>query len=130
MLRLRYFFLALLTIALGLAVHLTAAALPRAPRDILGDALWAMLIVWLLALIAPTVERRVLGVGALLVCFTVEFGQLIRYEWLADLRRTTVGHFVLGSDFDARDLVAYGAGIIAALLIDRWGLRLRRSGAG
>jgi hypothetical protein len=78
------------------------------------------MVFWLLAVAAPRAGRRWLIATALGICVVVEFGQLIQPEWLRSVRSTTVGHLVLGNDFDARDLLAYGAGIATAALLSHF----------
>jgi hypothetical protein len=73
--------------------------------------------------------------AAYAVCAAVEFGQRVHAPRLDALRRTTVGHLVLGSDFDARDLAAYLLGVLAAAALERAAAaaarrRLTRAAAG
>jgi hypothetical protein len=49
----------------------------------------------------------------------VELTQLYRTAGLDAVRRTTVGHLILGSGFDLRDLAAYALGVLAALVLER-----------
>jgi len=57
--RLRYLLLAVGTIAAGLAVHLGGrGVLAPAARDVLGDALWAMMMAWWLGALAPMLPPR------------------------------------------------------------------------
>ena len=121
--RRRYAAFALGTIVVGLAVHLRGSALSPGVRDVLGDALWAAMVTWLIAAIAPALRLPWRAAIALACCFAVEFSQLVRTPALDALRRTMAGHLVLGSGFDARDLVAYSGGVLAAVLLD---LALRR----
>jgi hypothetical protein len=121
-----YLALALSTIALGLAVHLGGSALGAAVRDRLGDALWAAMIVWWISLLAPHAAPRLRYVGALGICFAVEFSQLYHAAALDAFRNTMVGHLVLGSGFDPGDLVAYTAGVLVAAALDQ--SFIRRSG--
>lgn len=114
-----YLSLALATIALGLVVHLSATPMNPAVRDILGDALWAMMISWFMGAIAPRVALRMRAVVAFGICAAVEVSQLVHAPALDSVRETTLGHLVLGSGFDPRDFVAYGAGVAAALLVER-----------
>jgi hypothetical protein len=123
--RLRYGALALGTIVLGLAVHLHGTALPPAARDVLGDALWAVMVTWLVSAAAPALRLPWRGAAALACCFAVEFSQLVREPALDALRRTLVGHLMLGSGFDPRDLAAYAGGVLAALVVERIGLKRR-----
>jgi hypothetical protein len=117
--RLYYSALAVATIAIGLAVHLLADGVPTAVRDMLGDALWGAMIFWLIAVAAPATGRPVRIVAALGICFAVELSQLYPGADLAALRRTAVGHLVLGSDFDPRDFISYSLGVLGAAALDR-----------
>ena len=117
--RARHLAAALVTIALGLLVHRRGAMLGPTLRDVAGDALWAAMIVWGVSALAPTTRRRWRGAAAYAVCAAVEAAQLLHTPRLDAVRATTLGHLVLGSAFDARDLLAYAAGVAAALLLDR-----------
>ncbi len=113
------------TIALGLLIHWHGAPLGSAARDVAGDALWAVMIVWLVSIVAPGVRWWMRAVIALGICFAVEVSQRYHTPSLDTLRGTTIGHLVLGSGFDPRDFAAYTAGVLAAMLLDR---RLERRG--
>ncbi len=112
--RLPYVAAALATIALGLALRARRAALPAALADVLGDALWAAMVFWWIGALAPRASIRVRAACALAVAWTVEAAQLWRAPWLVALRGTRLGHLVLGTDFDPRDLLAYAVGIACA----------------
>jgi hypothetical protein len=55
---------------------------------------------------------------ALTICWIVEFSQLVHAPWLDGWRATTLGHLVLGSGFDPRDLVAYGLGVLVGVRLE------------
>ena len=116
--RLRYIALGAVTIMVGLAVHLRGGALNPAVRDVLGDALWAAMVTWVIGALAPQLSLPWRAAAAAAIAFVVEFSQLIDQPMLNALRRTHAGHLVLGNSFDARDLVAYAAGVIAAALFE------------
>ena len=116
--RLRYTSLALATIIVGLLVHLRGTALGPTARDATGDALWAMMIVWWVGALAPTMRMWARGAAAYAVCVGVELSQLYHGQTIDAVRATTLGHLVLGSGFDPRDLAAYAIGVGGALLID------------
>ena len=122
-----YVALAVGTIAVGLLVHRRGGALPPAVRDVAGDALWAAMIAWWMGVVAPGARPWARGAAALGVCAAVELSQRLHAPGLDALRRTAVGHLVLGSDFDARDLAAYAAGVLAAVLLERAVVRRRAS---
>ena len=121
-----YAVLAFITIVLGLITHLHGFGLPAPARDILGDALWAAMIFWLSALIAPHASAVARASVAVAVCLAVELSQLIQHPAFTAVRSSTLGHLVIGSDFDARDLLAYLAGIAGALILERTVLRRRQ----
>jgi hypothetical protein len=116
-LRLRYLALAFGTIAVGLVVHRDGTHLAPRLRDVLGDVLWAMMIVWWIGVAVPRVALRTRALGALVVCFAVELSQLFHTPMLDATRRTVPGHLVLGSGYDPRDFIAYAAGVFAAALL-------------
>ena len=122
-----YAVLACITIALGLFTHLHGFGLRAPARDIVGDALWAALIYWLIALIAPHASGGARASAAVAVCAAVELSQLIQHPALMAVRGSTLGHLVIGSDFDARDLLAYLAGIAGAVVLERAVLRRRNA---
>lgn len=117
--RARYFVLAICTIALGLALRAGGGVFGASVRDMLGDALWAAMIVWWTGVGAPAARLTARSTTALAICFGVELSQLYHTPWLDALRSTAGGHLVLGSGFDPRDLVAYGVGVLAAVLLER-----------
>src|SRR4051812_7029943 len=98
--RLRYAAVAVMTIAAGLAVHFVGRATPTPLwRDVLGDALWAAMMFWWAGVAAPRARTAVRAAAALGICVAVELGQLYHSPGLDALRRSTLGHLVLGSGF-------------------------------
>lgn len=120
MLRVRthYMAAALLTIIVGLIVHTGGTAIGPVAQDVLGDALWAAMIVWLAGAVAPRAALTARLVVAYLICGAVELSQLYHTPALDALRATFVGHLVLGSGFDPRDLGSYALGVAGAALVE------------
>jgi len=116
--RVRFVVLALATISVGLLVHSYGAFLGTAGRDVVGDALWAAMILWWVSAVAPDARLIVRSGAAYFTCVGVELSQLVHSPALDAARATPVGHLVLGSGFDPRDLGAYAAGVLVAALID------------
>ncbi|CAL9373148.1 hypothetical protein SUDANB176_00910 [Streptomyces sp. enrichment culture] len=80
-----------------------------------GDALYTLLIVALVILVAPRVTARKAGALALAVSWGVEFLQLS--EVPAELsRHSTAARLVLGSTFNAPDLFWYAVGALVGWL--------------
>ena len=111
--------LALSAIAAGLVVHFAGGGLQPAVQDVIGDALWAFMMACWVGAAGPSLGLGVRGGLSLAICFGVEFSQLYHAPALDAVRVTTAGHLVLGSGFDPRDLVAYSAGVAAAVLLER-----------
>ena len=116
--RASFFVSAAVTVLIGLAVFFRAGALDPGVRDVTGDALWAMMIVWFAGVLAPNARIAARSISAYAVCLLVELSQLYHSPLLDSLRATTIGHLVLGNGFDARDLAAYAAGVVLAALIE------------
>jgi hypothetical protein len=117
--------LAVLTIAVGLAVHFGGGRLPADVRDITGDALWAMMMAWIVGALLPGRGMAQRALVALGICYTVEVSQLLHTPMLDRVRATTLGHLVLGSGFDPRDLAAYALGVLGAVALEWWWRRRR-----
>ena len=115
--------LALATIATGLGVHFHSGMLGATARDMVGDALWAVMIMWLVSAAAPALALRTRAIVALGVCVVVEVSQLFHFAALDAVRRTTGGHLVLGSGFEWRDFASYALGVVVAVLFERVVLR-------
>ncbi|MGE7384827.1 DUF2809 domain-containing protein [Streptomyces sp. NPDC004126] len=90
-----------------------------------GDALYTVLVLALVVLVAPRLAAPRAAAAALAVSWAVEFLQLSAVP--AELsRRSTVARLVLGSTFNAPDLLWYAVGAAAGGLVLA-GLRARRS---
>lgn len=93
----------------------------------LGDALWAMLIYAGLRLLLVN-RSKSLSLGlAVLICYGVEFSQLIQEPWLVAIRQMPLGHLVLGQGFLWSDLVAYSVGLVLIWRCDTSDLLKRRT---
>jgi hypothetical protein len=84
------------------------------------------MMAWWVGAVAPRAPLRARAAVALGLCFAVEVSQLYHAPAVDAVRATRAGHLVLGSGFDPRDLVAYTAGVIVAVLLERTVLRRRR----
>ncbi|KPI31782.1 Protein of unknown function DUF2809 [Actinobacteria bacterium OV320] len=81
-----------------------------------GDALYTILLLTLVVLVAPRVTRLTAAGGALAVSCAVEFLQLSQVP--AELaQRSTLARLVLGSTFNAIDLLWYAVGAVVGCLI-------------
>jgi hypothetical protein len=109
----------LCTIAIGLASrkfpHLFPSALGKYP----GDAFWALMVFFLLGTFFPKWSTFKVALFALLISYLVEFSQLYHAPWIDAIRRTTIGHLVLGTTFVWMDLVAYFVGVAIGVGMER-----------
>ena len=108
----------LLTIAAGLASRRWPGLLPGALGKYPGDALYAVMVHWLVVFVRPRDGIVRSGTFALAICFAIEFMQLWQPPWLQAIRATTIGHLVLGSHFHAPDLLAYAIGVAASASLE------------
>ncbi|MEQ8145152.1 DUF2809 domain-containing protein [Streptomyces sp. OP7] len=115
---------ALVTVGAGLGLRAVATG------DVAkygGDALYTLLILTLVVLLAPRMPPARAAAVALAVSWAVELLQLTGLP--ADLSaRSTAARLVLGSTFNAPDLLWYAIGAIAGWLVLREVARRRRTG--
>jgi hypothetical protein len=102
-------------VAAGLFV---AKVLPSsATTDIAGDALYAVAVYTGLVLLLPRVGRVILAIAATGWCVFVELLQLSGLP-VALAERIPPIALVLGTGFDARDLVVYASAVLVAAVAD------------
>ena len=83
-----------------------------------GDAAWAMAAYAGSRLIYPARSIMMITVLSLATAFSVELSQLIRLEWLNEIRSTRIGALLLGRGFPWSDLPAYAVGTAVATMVD------------
>jgi hypothetical protein len=83
-----------------------------------GDALWALMVYWAVAWLIPGASIRKVALLALVVSYADEISQLYQAPWLNAIRKTTLGHLVLGSAFSWLDMLAYTIGVAVGAAID------------
>lgn len=111
--RIRYFILIFVVIALGI----TSRKIPGVP-SFFGDALYAVMVYFGMRLFFINLVIQKTAIFAVLLCFGIEFLQLYNGEWMLEIRRTTMGRYVLGQGFIWSDLVYYLLGVIVAVYLD------------
>ncbi len=118
--RVRYLFLIFGTIALGLASRYFTQYLPDVVNLGLGDALYALMMYWMVGFLFPHVSILRITLLSLNICFLIETSQLIQSDWLISLRKTRVGALVLGSGFLWSDWLAYSFGVAFGFGLEKW----------
>ena len=111
--RLNYFIFIISVLILGI--------LSRRISDIplfIGDVLYAVLIYFGFRFILIDFKKATSHLLSLLFCFGIEILQLVQIDWLIAIRKTTLGHYILGEGFLWSDLLCYIIGTLLAFLID------------
>ena len=111
--RIHYFIITLIVIALGI----TSRKMVGVPT-FFGDTLYAVMIYFGLRMLFVNFSIKKTAILALLFCFGIELLQLYSAEWMLEIRRTTLGHYVLGQGFLWSDLGYYTLGIVMASVAD------------
>ena len=108
--------LAVATVFVGLAVRF---ALRRgAVSDVAGDGQYAILIYLIVVFLAPRARAAVAAVVAGSLCVAIELFQLtgLPVAWAATFPPIAL---VLGTGFDARDIVVYLVAVAGAAFLDK-----------
>lgn len=84
----------------------------------IGDVLYAVLIYFGLRFLFIHLKTYKTFLLCLLFCFGIEVLQLVQIDWLIAIRKTTLGHYILGEGFLWLDLLCYLIGTLVAFLID------------
>jgi hypothetical protein len=118
-----YLAIAVVTLAVGLVWRFVPMGMPLPIYKYGGSVLWAAMIYWLAAVVAPRVRPVRLAVVAGLVATAVELFKLVHAPGLDAFRLTFAGKVVLGRFFFWSDFVAYYVAIAMASVVDRWWIR-------
>ena len=113
------------TVALGLASRKFPTLFPAILGKYPGDALWASMAFFAWGFLLPNSSTAKLAVCALAASYSDEFSQIYQATWINEIRRTSVGHLVLGSAFSWFDMLAYTVGV-GALIAGQAVLKLFR----
>ena len=116
-----YGFAAAVVVALGLLWRSQLFPLSPFLRKYGGDALWALLVFYLVCFCRPRMRLAARAGLALGIAAVVEFSQLYHAPWIDSIRATRLGLLILGSTFNWPDLPAYALGILIGAVIERIG---------
>jgi hypothetical protein len=94
--------------------------LPAATVKYGGSVLWGTMVFFLVAIAASGLPRRSAASIAALIAICVELFRLVHFPWLDAFRLTMAGALLLGRVFSPWNMLAYGAGIILGMLLDRF----------
>jgi hypothetical protein len=108
-----YFILIITTIILGILSRKVDGV-----PTFFGDSLYAVMVYFGIRMFFINLNLKKTAILALVFCFCIELLQLYRAEWMLAIRRTTLGHYVLGQGFLWNDLGFYTLGVLIAIGID------------
>jgi hypothetical protein len=87
-----------------------------------GSVLWGTMVFFLVALAAAKLSRPSIALISVLIAISVELFRLVHAPWLDAFRLTLPGALLLGRVFSTWNIVAYGVGIVLAMVLDRFGV--------
>lgn len=112
--RLNYIILILLVLILGILSR-KILGIPL----FIGDVLYAVLIYFGFRFLIMDSRKSTSLLLSLLFCFGIEILQLVQIDWLIAIRKTTLGHYILGQGFLWLDLLCYVIGSFTAYYFDK-----------
>ena len=89
-----------------------------------GSVLWGTMVYFLVAIAASHLSRRSIALISAVIAVAVELFRLVHTPALDAFRLTLAGALLLGRIFSPWDMIAYGAGIVLAIGLDRLALRM------
>jgi Protein of unknown function (DUF2809) len=87
-----------------------------------GSVLWGTMVFFLIAMAAPTRSPSAIALISATVAICVELFRLVHTPWLDDFRLTSLGALLIGRVFSPWNMLAYGAGIVLGMWLDRLGI--------
>jgi uncharacterized protein DUF2809 len=90
-----------------------------------GSLLWGTMVFFLVAVAIPGWSRRTVALIALAIAVGVELFRLVHAPWLDAFRLTTAGALLLGRIFSLWNIVAYAAGILLGVALDRFAMSIK-----
>jgi Protein of unknown function (DUF2809) len=108
-------------VVLGLALRHFGAGL-GIPASIVkygGSILWGAMVFFLVAIALPRFSRLPIAGISAVIAVSVELFRLVHTPWLDNFRLTLAGALLLGRIFSVWNILAYGAGILLAVELDR-----------
>jgi len=116
--RLKYLALAFGTMILGLASRSNELDFPEFIAIHAGDALWALLVFWLVRALKPSLPVLHSALLAIGFAYFIEFSQFYHAPWIDGIRSTTLGGLVLGFGFQLSDLICYFLGVCIGYVLN------------
>ena len=112
-----YLFFIGLTILLGLLSR--TKFIPQIIYPYIGDYFYAVMFFFLTGFVFPLKKPKLILTISLLFCYSIEFLQLYRANWIVNIRNSTMGSLILGHGFLWSDIVSYTLGGFTLYFIEK-----------
>ncbi|WP_223241347.1 DUF2809 domain-containing protein [Flammeovirga sp. EKP202] len=119
--RLLYFIYIVIVIGLGLLSRTRIT--PEFIYPYLGDFFYAVMFYFIIAFLLNRSPSKTILIISVLICYLIELQQILDYDWLVAIRKTTIGSLTLGHGFLWSDIVSYTFGGIVAYGMEHYVLR-------
>lgn len=83
-----------------------------------GDTLWTVMVYFVLRLLFPNFSPAQTCIASIAYSFLTELSQMLKYDFLLQLRSTRLGALILGHGFLWSDLACYLLGAMIAFGVD------------
>ena len=115
-----YFVLIAVTVIVGLMARRFGTSLPPFVAAYAPDALWALMVFWIIGLGSVRATTAQVTVAALAFSYAIEVSQLFHPPWLDAIRHTRLGGLVLGFGFLWSDIICYTVGVGVGAVTERF----------
>jgi hypothetical protein len=119
--RIHYLFFIILAIGFGLFSR--SRFIPDLIYPYLGDLLYCLMFYFIIGFLFPKIKSVNVLLYCVAICFVIEVSQLIKVDWLNEIRNTTLGKLTLGSGFLWSDLVSYTLGGLVGFVLEKYFLK-------
>jgi len=116
-----YLFFIIITIGIGLFSR--SRFIPDLIYPYLGDLLYCLMFYFIVGFLFPKMKSVNVLLYCVVICFIIEVSQLIKVDWLNEIRNTTLGKLTLGSGFLWSDLVSYTLGGLVGFVLEKYFLK-------
>jgi len=114
-----YVMFSCITMVVGLVSRKLYNLLPYWMNMYLGDALWALMVFFLIGAILNKESTTNVMLVTWVFCIIIELSQLYQAQWINEIRNTLLGGLVLGYGFLWNDIIAYSIGTILGVKIEK-----------
>ena len=122
--RIKYAFIVLLFIILGISSRKFSSLLPHFIAYNSGDMLWACMVYFGFRCLFISKSLRFAFASSLIFSFLIEFSQLYQATWINSIRYTLLGALILGKGFLIVDLIRYAVGITLSYFFDLYIIKM------